>query len=112
MYHRIGQADSYSYHQSWGISGRICCKFSDVYSKCSYVKDARLIFEEMNKKDIVVWNALFFGYTRQLENEQALKLFSQLQLSRQKPNEFTFAALMTASRNLASLQHGQQYTLS
>ncbi|KAE8696034.1 programmed cell death protein 2-like [Hibiscus syriacus] len=69
----------------------------DVHAKCSYVKDARLLFEEMNKKDIVVWNALFFGYTQQLENEEALKLFSQLQLSRQKPNEFTFAALMTAS---------------
>ncbi|XVF15067.1 hypothetical protein REPUB_Repub09cG0117600 [Reevesia pubescens] len=81
----------------------------DVYSKCSYVKDARLIFEDMNKKDIVVWNALFFGYTQQLENEEALKLFSQLQQSRQKPNEFTFAALMTASSNLASLQHGQQF---
>ncbi|GMI67639.1 hypothetical protein like AT4G39530 [Hibiscus trionum] len=81
----------------------------DVYAKCSYVNDARLLFEEMNKKDIVVWNALFFGYTQQLENEEALKLFSQLQLSRQKPNEFTFAALMTASSNLASLQHGQQF---
>ncbi|OMP02536.1 hypothetical protein COLO4_11009 [Corchorus olitorius] len=81
----------------------------DVYSKCSYVKDARFLFEEMTEKDIVVWNALFFGYTQQLENEEALKLFSQLQLSRQKPNEFTFAALMTASSNLASLQHGQQF---
>lgn len=80
----------------------------DVYSKCSYVKEARFLFEEMNKKDIVVWNALFFGYTQQLENEEALKLFSELQLSREKPNEFTFAALMTASSNLASLQHGQQ----
>ncbi|KAE8706835.1 60S ribosomal protein L6-1-like [Hibiscus syriacus] len=79
-----------------------------VYAKCSYVKDARLLFEEMNKKDIVVWNALFFGYTQQLENEEVLKLFSKLQLSRQKPNEFTFAALMTASSNLASLRHGQQ----
>ncbi|KAK5834573.1 pentatricopeptide repeat-containing protein At4g39530 [Gossypium arboreum] len=81
----------------------------DVYSKCSHVKEARLLFEEMKEKDIVVWNALFFGYTQQLENEETLKLFSKLQLSRQKPNEFTFAALMTASSNLASLQHGQQF---
>ncbi|MBA0567501.1 hypothetical protein Golob_012235, partial [Gossypium lobatum] len=81
----------------------------DVYSKCSHVKEARLLFEEMKEKDIVVWNALFFGYTQQLESEEALKLFSKLQLSRQNPNEFTFAALMIASSNLASLQHGQQF---
>lgn len=81
----------------------------DVYSKCSYVKDARLVFEEMNEKDIVVWNAMFFGYTQHLENEEALKLYSTLQFSRQKPNEFTFAALITAASNLASLRHGQQF---
>ncbi|KAJ0097349.1 hypothetical protein Patl1_27576 [Pistacia atlantica] len=77
----------------------------DVYSKCSCVKDARMIFEEMNEKDIVVWNAMLFGYTQQSENEEALKLYLELQLSRQRPNEFTFAALITAASNLASLQH-------
>jgi len=81
----------------------------DVYSKCSCIRDARLVFEEINEKDIVVWNAMFFGYTQQLENEEALKLYLELQLSRQRPNEFTFAALITASSNLASLQHGQQF---
>lgn len=81
----------------------------DVYSKCCYVKDAKLVFEEMNEKDIVVWNAMFFGYTQQSESEEALKLYSFLQNSREKPNEFTFAALITAASNLASLPHGQQF---
>ncbi|XP_044470236.1 pentatricopeptide repeat-containing protein At4g39530-like [Mangifera indica] len=81
----------------------------DVYSKCSCIKEARMIFEEMNEKDIVVWNAMLFGYTQQSENEEALKLYLELQLSRQRRNEFTFAALITAASNLASLQHGQQF---
>ncbi|KAF5737885.1 pentatricopeptide repeat-containing protein [Tripterygium wilfordii] len=81
----------------------------DVYSKCSRIKDARLIFEEMNDKDIVVWNAMFSGYVQQLESEEALKLYSKLQLSKQEPDEFTFAALVGATSNLASLQHGQQF---
>ncbi|CAK9137407.1 unnamed protein product [Ilex paraguariensis] len=81
----------------------------DVYSKCSCVEDARLVFEEMNEKDIVVWNSMFFGYTQQSKNEEALELYLELQLSRQKPNGFTFVALITASSNLASLHHGQQF---
>ncbi|KAG6657445.1 pentatricopeptide repeat-containing protein At4g39530 [Carya illinoinensis] len=81
----------------------------DVYSKCSCIRDARFVFEEITERDIVVWNAMFCGYTQQLENEEALKLYSELQLSRQRPNEFTFAALITAASNLASLQHGQQF---
>lgn len=81
----------------------------DVYSKCSCICDARLVFNEMNEKDIVVWNAMFCGYAQQLENEEALKLYSELKLSRQNPNEFTFAALISAASNLASIQHGQQF---
>lgn len=81
----------------------------DVYSKCSFIKDARLVFEEMDDKDVVVWNAMLFGYAQQLENEEALKLCLKLQHSGQKPNEFTFVALLMAASNLASLQHGRQF---
>lgn len=81
----------------------------DVYSKCSCVGDARLVFEEVHDKDIVVWNAMFSGYTQQLENEESLKLYKDLQVSRLKPNEFTFAAVIAAASNIASLRHGQQF---
>ncbi|XP_047324461.1 pentatricopeptide repeat-containing protein At4g39530 [Impatiens glandulifera] len=82
----------------------------DVYSKCTFVKDARLIFEEMfQNRDNVVWNAMLFGYTQQSENEEALKLYRLMQFSNEKPNEFTFVALVTASSNLVSLLHGRQF---
>ncbi|XAR73286.1 hypothetical protein NMG60_11007204 [Bertholletia excelsa] len=81
----------------------------DVYSKCSSVEDARLLFEEMSDKDIVVWNAMLSGYAQQWENEEAIKLYLELQLSIQKPNEYTFVALITAASNLASLLLGQQF---
>lgn len=75
----------------------------DVYSKCSLVWDARLVFDEMKERDIAVWNAMLFGYSQQLENEEALKLYQKMQSLRQKPNNFTFVALVTAASNLASL---------
>ncbi|KAG5136618.1 hypothetical protein JHK82_021349 [Glycine max] len=81
----------------------------DVYSKCSCVGDARLVFEEIYDRDIVVWNAMFSGYSQQLENEESLKLYKDLQMSRLKPNEFTFAAVIAAASNIASLRHGQQF---
>ncbi|KAF2284217.1 hypothetical protein GH714_019941 [Hevea brasiliensis] len=81
----------------------------DAYSKCLRLVDARLVFDEMNEKDIVVWNAMFSGYTQQSENEEALKLYSELQVSELKPNDFTFATFITAASNLASLLLGQQF---
>ncbi|PKI39038.1 pentatricopeptide repeat-containing protein At4g39530 [Punica granatum] len=79
----------------------------DVYSKSCCVRDARLVFDQMTERDIVVWNAMFFGYTNQMENEEALRLYQDLQKSNEKPNGFTFAALITASSNLAILKNGQ-----
>ncbi|XP_042510772.1 pentatricopeptide repeat-containing protein At4g39530 [Macadamia integrifolia] len=81
----------------------------DVYSKCFCVEDARLVFEEMNERDIVVWNAMVFGHTQNGQGEEAFKLFLELQSSGLKPNEFTFVGVITAASNLASLVHGQQF---
>ncbi|KAF9611533.1 hypothetical protein IFM89_032933 [Coptis chinensis] len=81
----------------------------DVYSKCLCIEDARLVFDDIDEHDIVVWNAIIFGYTLNGQGEEALKLFLRLQLSRMKPNEFTFVALVSAASNLASLVHGQQF---
>ncbi|GKC28579.1 pentatricopeptide repeat-containing protein [Tanacetum coccineum] len=81
----------------------------DEYSKCSSPSDARLVFDEMREKDIVVWNAMLFGYTQVAENKTALKLYHELQLSCQRPDKFTFVALITAASNLASLTVGHQF---
>ncbi|KAF6149222.1 hypothetical protein GIB67_026078 [Kingdonia uniflora] len=81
----------------------------DVYSKCFCAKDARLVFDEMNEKDIVVWNAMIFGYTLNTKAEDAFRIFLELQRLRMKPNEFTFVALVTVASNMASLAHGQQF---
>lgn len=81
----------------------------DVYSNCYCLKDSRLVFDEMKEKDLVVWNSMFSGYIQQSENEEALNLFLELQISRERPDEFTFADMVTAAGNLASLQLGQEF---
>ncbi|CAN8328701.1 unnamed protein product [Cochlearia groenlandica] len=81
----------------------------DVYSNCYCLKDSRLVFNEMKEKDLVVWNSMFSGYVQQSENEEALNLFPELQSSRERPDEFTFADMVTAAGNLASLHLGQEF---
>ncbi|CAO2832370.1 unnamed protein product [Amaranthus hypochondriacus] len=81
----------------------------DVYCKCNCIGDARLVFDEINDKDVVVWNAMLFGYSQHLKNKEAIELYSQLQLAEQKANEHTFVAVLNAASNLASLSLGQQF---
>ncbi|XP_073008377.1 pentatricopeptide repeat-containing protein At4g39530 [Typha latifolia] len=81
----------------------------DVYSKCSLVENARAVFDEMEDRDLVVWNAMIFGYAQNEQGEEAIRLFHQLQVSPMVPNEFTFVALVTVASYLASIFHGLQF---
>lgn len=47
----------------------------DVYCKCNFIQDVRFVFEEVNDKDVVVWNVMFFGYVQQLESEEVFKFY-------------------------------------
>ncbi|XP_073154411.1 pentatricopeptide repeat-containing protein At4g39530 isoform X2 [Henckelia pumila] len=81
----------------------------DVYSKCSSIVDARLVFEEIEEKDIAVWNSMFSGYALQSENEVALRLYLELLHTRERPNGVTCVAIITVSGNLANLSQGLQF---
>lgn len=81
----------------------------DVYSKCSLVDDAKVVFKMMHNRDMVIWNAMIFGHAQNEQGEEAVKLFNQLRVSGITPNEFTFVALVTVASTLASMFHGQQF---
>ncbi|CAN6447240.1 unnamed protein product [Victoria cruziana] len=80
----------------------------DVYSKFSNVDDARNVFEEMQDRDVVVWNAMVSGYAQNANGEEALKLLIKMQHEGMIPNEFTYVAGFISTSQLASLLHGSQ----
>ncbi|XP_075509546.1 pentatricopeptide repeat-containing protein At4g39530 [Primulina tabacum] len=89
---------------------RFCgCALIDVYSKFSSIRDVRHVFEEIEEKDIVVWNSMLSGYAIQSENEEALRLYLRLLHTGERPNGFTYVAVITVSSSLASLLHGLQF---
>ncbi|XP_057865697.2 putative pentatricopeptide repeat-containing protein At1g56570 [Cryptomeria japonica] len=86
----------------------------DMYAKCAKLEDARLLFETMLKRNTVSWSTMISTYAQKGQSEQAVKLFTQMQLSGMEPNQFTFASLLMACASLASFKGGTQihaYTL-
>ncbi|KAG0497336.1 hypothetical protein HPP92_002027 [Vanilla planifolia] len=81
----------------------------DAYSKYSYVDDARKVFNEVKDRDLVMWNAMLFGYTQNGLGEEAVKLFHQLCIVGLRPSEFTFVAVVAMASFYASLFHGLQF---
>eukprot|EP01018_Ginkgo_biloba_P000321 Gb_38244 [translate_table: standard] len=76
----------------------------NMYSKCGSLVDARRVFDQMPKRDVVTWTVMIAAYARYGFSEEALFLFYQMQTTDVQPNQFTFASVLPACVNLATLK--------
>ncbi|XP_030502004.2 putative pentatricopeptide repeat-containing protein At5g13230, mitochondrial isoform X1 [Cannabis sativa] len=81
----------------------------DMYAKCGRIKDARLMFDKLNKQDEVSWNAMISGYSMHGLGVEALELFEMMQKTKCKPSKLTFVGVLSACSNAGLLEQGQAY---
>lgn len=84
----------------------------DMYAKCGRIRDARLVFDMMNERDEVSWNAMISGCSMHGLAMEALKIFQMMQDSGYKPNSLTFVGVLSACSNSGLLVEGQAYFTS
>jgi len=79
----------------------------DMYARCGELREARLVFDKLESKNEVSWNALISGYARKGEGEEALGLFVKMQREGFGATEFTYSALLCSSSTTGSLEQGK-----
>jgi len=79
-----------------------------MYAKCRRIEDARQLFDVMRERDVVSWTTMIVGFGQCGQEAEALHLFGKMQQVSVKPNEFTFATVLSACGNLAALEQGKQ----
>ncbi|KAK7823392.1 pentatricopeptide repeat-containing protein [Quercus suber] len=81
----------------------------DMYSKCSQVNRATLLFECSNDLDEVSWNSLIAGYVRVGANEEMVKLVGKMHRSGLKLNTYALGSVLKAccTNFKDSNQHGK-----
>ncbi|XP_024529292.1 pentatricopeptide repeat-containing protein At4g21065 [Selaginella moellendorffii] len=80
----------------------------DMYGKCGRPELASRVFEKMERRDLVVWNAMITVCSQQGLDEQALRLFRVMDLEGHTPDEVTLVAALEACSNLNSLAAGKK----
>ncbi|CAK7348112.1 unnamed protein product [Dovyalis caffra] len=90
------------------LNHRVCNTLLDSYFKTCSLDSARRIFMEMRGWDSVSFNVMITGYANNGLNEEAIKLFVEMQNLGFKPSDFTFAAVIGASVGLDDTAFGQQ----
>ncbi|TXG71067.1 hypothetical protein EZV62_006002 [Acer yangbiense] len=81
---------------------------SDMYGKCGNINEARCIFDKLVDRDVVSWTAMIGRYLEEGRREEGFVLFSKLMKSGIRPNEFTFAGVLSAGVDHAAEELGKQ----
>ena len=78
----------------------------DMYAKCGVIKKAREVFDNMNEKNIISWNAMINGYSKHGCSKEALILFKEMEKEGMSPNEVTFLSILSACSHTGLVEEG------
>ncbi|XP_059664323.1 pentatricopeptide repeat-containing protein DOT4, chloroplastic [Cornus florida] len=78
----------------------------DMYAKCGSMEDALSVFSQMPAKDIVSWNTMIGGYSKNSLPNEALDLFVKMN-HELKPDNVTMTCILPACASLAALDRGR-----
>ncbi|CAM6092218.1 unnamed protein product [Calypogeia fissa] len=75
-----------------------------MYAKSGSIDDARVVFDRMEKRDVVTWNVMIGGCAQHGCGHEAYKLFCQMRREGFEPDAFTYASILSASAGAGDLQ--------
>jgi pentatricopeptide repeat protein len=80
----------------------ICTALMDAYSKFGYVKDARMLFDEISERDVVLWNVMVSCYSKNGFGKDAFVLYRSMRHNGSIGDGFTLSILIQACILLGS----------
>ncbi|KAL8216956.1 hypothetical protein R6Q57_023793 [Mikania cordata] len=100
---------SYSVTQGFTKSTKVCNAIVDMYSKCGKIDMARLVFDQMQKRDLISWNVMILGYGIHGLGLKAVSLFEQMQTVGFDPDDVTFICLLSACSHSRLVAEGKHW---
>ncbi|KAK7410346.1 hypothetical protein VNO78_01060 [Psophocarpus tetragonolobus] len=80
----------------------------DMYSKCGMVSEASRVFNTLPVRNVISWNAMIAGYTKERYSEEALNLFREMQQKGEVPDGYTYSSLLKACSCTGAVGEGMQ----
>ncbi|MQM15231.1 hypothetical protein Taro_048173 [Colocasia esculenta] len=72
------------------------CALIELYSRHKAFTQAQLVFSKLEMKSVVTWSSMISCCIRNGQADNALRMFREMICSDVKPNEFTFATVISA----------------
>jgi pentatricopeptide repeat protein len=78
----------------------------DLYGKCKALVEAYLVFQEMEQRDSVSWNAIIAALEQNECYEDTIAHLNEMLRSGMEPDDFTYGSVLKACAGLQSLEYG------
>ncbi|KAK4406825.1 Pentatricopeptide repeat-containing protein, chloroplastic [Sesamum angolense] len=95
-----------AHHLKLSLSGLNSLIF--MYSRCGSMNEAKMIFNEMETRDVVSHNALITGFAAHGNGVEALKLLEKMKDEGIKPDRITYIGVLTACSHSGMLEEGRK----
>ncbi|KAF3450734.1 hypothetical protein FNV43_RR06823 [Rhamnella rubrinervis] len=80
----------------------------DMYAKCGRPQSARIVFDQIEVRDAVLWNSMLAAYSQNAHSHESLALCSEMALAGLRPTEATLVTVISASADIAALPPGKK----
>ncbi|KAL5739474.1 hypothetical protein ACOSQ2_028654 [Xanthoceras sorbifolium] len=80
----------------------------DMYGKCGALIEACRIFDEMERRDTVSWNAIIAAHEQNGNETETLSSFASMLRATMEPDEFTYGSVLKACAGQQALGYGME----
>ncbi|XP_068641210.1 pentatricopeptide repeat-containing protein At1g26900, mitochondrial-like [Aristolochia californica] len=98
---------AYCLKKSYDLNLDVVTAIISMYGKSKCVQSARILFDEIDGKDVILWNCVIDAHCREGLLEESLALLRLMKIGSVKPNSATFAALLSACASSGDLTIGR-----
>lgn len=93
----------------FGLNNFVASALVDMYAKCGSIEESYALFCNIERKNVVLWNAMISGFARHACSSEVMNLFEEMQHAGVQPDEVTYVALLSACVHGGLVDKGRSY---
>ncbi|GFS43060.1 pentatricopeptide repeat (PPR) superfamily protein [Actinidia rufa] len=93
----------------WVLNVELGTVLVDMYAKLGFLKNASVVFNRMQERNVKTWTALICGSAQHGYGKEALCIFEMMKEAGVKPNELTFTGVLSACAQAGLVVEGRRY---
>lgn len=80
----------------------------NVYAKCGVMENARKVFDNLPRRNVIAWTTLVTGYVQNSQPLVAFRVFIEMLETGAYPTNYTLGIVLNACASLQSIEFGKQ----